>query len=202
MYTYVLLNYLGGCLGGVVDCTSFLQVDLLKSKVKLLEITQSLTGGIIGGQRFSPQKRQSRKIDKNKIIKESLIQEQLTASTIQTESQPCVERDRDVSSSTVIQNTNTSTTSSTAEGRESSLLNSLYDISHITEDDVFSGKVHLTEQQVKAFVEHRKSWPLFEEVFMLSAKHGSGVDDLRDFLLACAQPRPWIFSSQVRTLIF
>lgn len=183
----------------VVDCTSSSQVDLLKSKVKLLEITQLLTEGVIGGQRFSPQKRQSFKLNKNKMIKESLMQEELTASKTQTESQPCVEGDVDINSSSESGNIETSTSSSKVEGREGSLLNSMYDISHVKESDVFSGKVHLTEQQVKVFVEHRKSWPLFEEVFMLSAKHGSGVDDLRDFLLACAQPRPWIFSSQVQT---
>lgn len=175
------------------------KVDLLKSKVKLLEITQLLTEGVIGGQRFSPQKRQSFKLNKNKMIKESLMQEELTASKTQTESQPCVEGDVDINSSSESGNIETSTSSSKVEGREGSLLNSMHDISHIKESDVFSGKVHLTEQQVKVFVEHRKSWPLFEEVFMLSAKHGSGVDDLRDFLLACAQPRPWIFSSQVVT---
>lgn len=185
-----------GCFNEVVDYTSFSQVDLLKAKGKLLEITQLLTEGVIGGQNFTPRTRQSSKPNKTMLIKKALMQEELAASQTQIETQPCVDGGENNTSSES-RNTETSTSYPMVEQRKDSLLSSLNDINHIKESDVFSGKVRLTERQVKAFVEHRKSWPLFEEVFMVSAKNGTGVDDLRDFLLACAQPQPWIFSSQV-----
>ncbi|KAK4308416.1 hypothetical protein Pmani_019890 [Petrolisthes manimaculis] len=72
-------------------------------------------------------------------------------------------------------------------------------LDNISESDVLEGRVHLTEHQVLQFVERRKSWPKFHEVFMISALDGTGVDDFRDFLMASAQPGPWIFSSQVVT---
>lgn len=176
----------------MTDCHSFLQVDLLKSKRNLLEITQSLTEGVVGGQNFAPIKRQSSHINKTMLIKRAIA-----ASQTQTEPQSSVERKENISSSSESRSTETSSSYPEVEQRGGTLLSSSYDISHIKESDVFSGRVHLTEQQVKTFVEHRKSWPLFEEVFMVSAKEGTGVDDLRDFLMACAQPQPWIFGSQV-----
>lgn len=198
----MLCNIVVGCLGSVVDCTSFSQVDLLKAKRNLLEITQLLTEGVIGGQNFAYETRQSSKISKTKLIKRALMLEELAASQTQTEPQPCVDRGENTNTNSECGSTETSTSYPMVEQRKGSLLSSSYDISHIKESDVFSGKVCLTEQQVKAFVEHRKSWPLFQEVFMVSAKHGSGVDDLRDYLLACAQPQPWLFSSQVYYLVY
>lgn len=198
----LFLENLVGCLDVVVDCASSSQVDLMKAKGNLLEITQSLTEGIIGGQKSFPQRRQSSHINKKELIKKALMQEKLAASQTQTESQPCTERLMDATSNSESENTEGSSSSPKDEGREDNPLNSLYDIQHIKESDVFSGKVHLTEQQVKSFVEHRKSWPLFEAVFMLSAKNGTGVDELRNFLIACAQPQPWIFSPQVQTGLF
>lgn len=71
------------------------------------------------------------------------------------------------------------------------------DISQISEQDILEGKVRLTEQEISAFVEGRTGWPLFQEVFMISALSGLGVDDLRDFFYHKAYEAPWLFSSQV-----
>lgn len=40
---------------------------------------------------------------------------------------------------------------------------------------------------------------LFSETFMISAMQGVGVDDLRDYLLYKAQPRPWTFHPRVNS---
>lgn len=186
---------MAGCLDVVLIALP-LQVDLLKTKVKLLEITQLLTEGVVGGQKFAPKIRQSSHINKNELIKKALMQK-LKDSETQSEPKLCGEENENTNSMSEVGSTGASTSYPKSEQRQGDLLGSSYDISHIKECDVFSGKVRLTEQQVKSFVEHRKSWPLFEEVFMVSAKKGTGVDDLRDFLIACAQPHPWIFSPQV-----
>lgn len=171
----------------------------MKAKVKLLDITQSLTEGVIGGQKFAPQTRQSNHINRKELIKKTLMQEKVSASPTLSEPHSCDEDDETTNSRSDSESTATFTNHPEDEQRQETLLGSC-DISHIKESDVFSGRVRLTEQQVRSFVEHRTSWPLFEEVFMVSAKNGIGVDDLRDFLMACAHPRPWIFSSQVRIL--
>ncbi|KAK7073203.1 hypothetical protein SK128_003505 [Halocaridina rubra] len=68
-----------------------------------------------------------------------------------------------------------------------------------TEEDVFKGRVQLTEQEVMEFIKERQGWPLFQEVFMISGLKGLGVEDLKDYLLTSAKRAPWIFGSQVVT---
>lgn len=43
-------------------------------------------------------------------------------------------------------------------------------------------------------------WPNFARVFMISALHNDGVDQLRTYLLDQARPRPWLYNRDVITL--
>lgn len=42
-------------------------------------------------------------------------------------------------------------------------------------------------------------WPGFKEVFAVSALHGNGVDDLRNYLLSLAKDSPWAFHPRLLT---
>lgn len=43
-------------------------------------------------------------------------------------------------------------------------------------------------------------WPNFSQVFMISALHNDGIDDLRTYLLGKAKPRPWLYNGNAVTL--
>ncbi|XP_063840476.1 GTPase Era, mitochondrial-like [Scylla paramamosain] len=175
------------------------KVDLLKSKGNLLHITRILTEGVIGGRRFFHKTERSGEVKKEVLIRRALLQEKFSASQDQPSSQPHLYDNDSVNRTCESENGgNIVQTPEVGEGRDN-LLNTAYDISHIKESDILAGRVHLTEHQVQTFVKDRRSWPLFDDVFMISAQDGTGVDDLRDFLLSCAQPQPWIFSPKVVT---
>ncbi|XP_067011520.2 GTPase Era, mitochondrial [Anabrus simplex] len=50
-----------------------------------------------------------------------------------------------------------------------------------------------SELSVKHFIKQERGWSYFSEVFMVSALTGSGVADIKDYLLQQAQRKPWVF---------
>ncbi|XP_029467215.1 GTPase Era, mitochondrial isoform X2 [Rhinatrema bivittatum] len=56
-----------------------------------------------------------------------------------------------------------------------------------------------TEKQQFQELRRKKGWPLFQDVFMLSAVIGEEVHILKKYLLALAKPSPWEFHSDVLT---
>lgn len=173
------------------------KVDLLKSKRNLLDITRILTEGVIAGRKFFHKTKRSSEVQKEVLIRRALLQEKLSLPQDQCSSHPHLQ-DNDNVDTTCESGENIVQTPEVEEGM-GNLLHTAYDISNIKESDILAGRVHLTEHQVQTFIKDRRSWPLFDDVFMISAQDGTGVDDLRDFLLSCAQPRPWIFSPKVVT---
>ncbi|XP_030078214.1 GTPase Era, mitochondrial isoform X2 [Microcaecilia unicolor] len=56
-----------------------------------------------------------------------------------------------------------------------------------------------TEKQQLRDLREKKGWPLFQDVFMLSAVNGEEVHTLKKYLLTLARPSPWEFHSEVLT---
>ena len=69
-------------------------------------------------------------------------------------------------------------------------------------EDVVSGKIKPNEKQVQKLVKKRRGWPLFKEVFMVSALEGFGVEDVRNFLINSSKKGNWIFNEDVSNLYF
>lgn len=205
----------------VLTFTVYLQVDKTKNKQNLLDITHSLTEGIVGGQTAVVQtKKKNYCLNKNRLIAKT--------NTIvkSTEDEPPY---ADLESQVKYSGPINTVMDMKAEGEslkpsytqerynevrqefieaddveeqriryeKGDIESDLLEEQSISESDVLEGRVQLTEHQVLKFVEGRKSWPKFQEVFMISALDGTGVDDFRDFLVAAARPGPWIFSSEV-----
>lgn len=70
---------------------------------------------------------------------------------------------------------------------------------NVIKTDMQEGLGHLSERQISQFVADHSGWPKFNDVFMISARDGLGVDDLGDYLLDNAKPSPWIFNHSVVT---
>ena len=176
-------------------------MDLLKSKGNLLHITRILTEGVVGGRKFICNTKRPREVSKEQLIRRALLQEKLSSQD-QPSTQPRLLDNDSVDRTFECEGRGyTSQTPEVGEGADN-VLHTAYDISHIKESDILAGRVHLTEHQVQSFIRDRRSWPLFDDVFMISAQDGTGVDDLRDFLLSCAQPRPWIYNPKVKSQYF
>ncbi|KRX20305.1 GTPase Era, mitochondrial [Trichinella nelsoni] len=57
---------------------------------------------------------------------------------------------------------------------------------------------HKVDQiQLHRCFRHEKGWPYFDEVFMISALYGDGVDDVRNFLLNKTREAEWNYHSSV-----
>ncbi|KAG7162674.1 GTPase Era-like, partial [Homarus americanus] len=179
------------------------KVDKSKCKQNLLELTRMLTEGVVGGQKSHLVTKKNESLNKEKLIRKTLEKFSET-----------LDHDSSLSSRSVCKSdtSNNKINNSGIQSLEKNshvsqdeslygdgLLNTSSDISHLNETDILEGRVHLTEQQVNAFIKDRKSWPKFDEVFMISALEGTGVDDLQHFLCSSALSNPWIFSSQVVT---
>lgn len=53
-----------------------------------------------------------------------------------------------------------------------------------------SSKVHYYDHSSK-----KHGWPHFQRIFMVSAMNGDGVEDLKEYLLAAAKTRPWVYQA-------
>ncbi|XP_047497084.1 GTPase Era, mitochondrial-like [Penaeus chinensis] len=152
------------------------KVDLVKHKQRLLDVTRTITEGIVGGNRSHVEKKKDVPLNKEKFLRKA-------KKTLQSK-ETCTEDKIEKKSE------NTLITGQIGLPR---------DISQISEQDILEGKVRLTEQEINAFIENRTGWPLFQEVFMISALSSLGVDDLKDFFYYKAYEAPWIFNSQMLT---
>ena len=178
------------------------QVDLLKAKGNLLQVTQTLTEGVVGGQKFFPKTKKLSEVKQQALIRKALLQEKLSALQDQASSQPCSDDSDSANRTSGSESGADDVQNPEVNQGTDNLLSTSYSIDHLKENDILAGRVHLTEQQVQTFIKDRKSWPQFDDVFMISAKDGTGVDDLKDYLLTCAQPHPWIFSPKVKVQSF
>ncbi|XP_042858893.1 GTPase Era, mitochondrial-like [Penaeus japonicus] len=152
------------------------KVDQVKHKQSLLDITRIITEGIVDGNRSHVEKKKDVPLNKEKLLRKA-------KKSLQSE-KVMMEEGRPKADEITL---------------ESGQIGLPRDISQISEQDILEGKVRLTEQEISAFVEGRTGWPLFQEVFMISALSGLGVDDLRDFFYHKAYEAPWLFSSQMLT---
>nr|XP_053656214.1 GTPase Era, mitochondrial-like [Cherax quadricarinatus] len=171
------------------------KVDKAKNKQILLEITRILTEGVVGGHTSHQVIKKSISLDQETLLCKSLARnsEQLECKTTNFD---YIDGSQDFEMNSRRENLEEEFEEDSVHGGDHKIL---CDISHLNEKDVLEGKILLTEQQVSEFIKNRKSWPKFEEVFMVSALDGTGIDDLRQFLFSKAYSRPWIFSSQVVT---
>lgn len=48
-------------------------------------------------------------------------------------------------------------------------------------------------------IEHKRGWPLFSQVFMISALKNDGVEDLRNYLLNQVVPHDWVYNRSIVT---
>lgn len=213
----------------VLTFTVCLQVDKTKNKQNLLDITHSLTEGVVGGQTASVlTKKNNNSLKKDRLIAKTntvikSIEDEPQYAALDSEKKSQVKCSRTINKVIDMKVEGESfkpndTQDRCNEGRqefietdevdeqmikyekkiESDLLEEqVIRPESISESDVLEGRVQLTEHQVLKFVEERKSWPKFQEVFMISALDGTGVDNFRDYLVAAARPGPWIFSSEV-----
>lgn len=174
----------------------------MKRKRNLLETTHILTEGFVGGQKINLNKKTSDTLNKDKLIRETILKLDLSAKNRSSESSS-VSSDsklRHSTSSVELKNKESESLNSSDSEREDegvAVLAGSNSVSEVNERDILEGRVRLTEQQVTSFIKDRRSWPKFEEVFMISALDGTGVDEVRELLLSSAYSSPWIFSSQV-----
>jgi hypothetical protein len=52
---------------------------------------------------------------------------------------------------------------------------------------------------IDLLIRGKAHWPYFNQVFMVSAQHNDGVEELKQYLLTRAQPGPWQFSRSLAT---
>ncbi|KAF8767770.1 GTPase Era like protein [Argiope bruennichi] len=70
-----------------------------------------------------------------------------------------------------------------------------------TEDlsDLESDEKNISNSAVTASKSHKRGWPSFSKVFMVSALKNDGIDELRNYLLNEAHPGEWIYHSSTVT---
>ncbi|KAL7630526.1 UNVERIFIED_CONTAM: hypothetical protein RMT77_019283 [Armadillidium vulgare] len=157
------------------------KVDIIKKKNVLLEITNNLTDGVVEDTKI---KVTSEAEITDEELADTLIHSEISKNTSKSSinmNAPPESRNQD----------NDAKTSLTDFEEESSRELSL--------DDVMSGKIKPTEKEVQELIKGRKGWPNFQEVFMMSALDGTGVEELQNYLLKSAKKAPWIFNDDVVT---
>ncbi|XP_026677151.1 GTPase Era, mitochondrial-like [Diaphorina citri] len=67
-------------------------------------------------------------------------------------------------------------------------------------DDLKSIKyIPETEKALEKRISESRGYSNFNDIFMVSALEGTGIDDLRNFLLSQAKTSPWLFSQEIFT---
>ncbi|CAL4109659.1 unnamed protein product, partial [Meganyctiphanes norvegica] len=145
------------------------KVDILKSKRHLLDATRFLTEGIVGGEAINIDKKQIKSLSKENLLRRAIAEKN---------------KEENINSSS---------------GEKSEFEIEDMTIDTVNNNDIRNGLGHLSERQISEFVADHNGWPNFNDVFMISAQNGLGVDDLGDYLLDNAKPSPWIFSHTVVT---
>lgn len=72
----------------------------------------------------------------------------------------------------------------------------LLDLTRSVTDNCLDGKpIQGTEQ--KSQKDRIKGWPHFKDIFMVSALSGSGLEDIKSYLVSHAKPGPWKYPEDV-----
>lgn len=160
------------------------KMDLVKNKSSVLQTVRLLTDGVLDGKSMVNTVR--RKSKKKKDIKKNLFDA----------------ADKVLGYNPVsFDGTKESAELDGSEDHNSAVPANLL---HPDEDTVREEELSWEEyfnklRQAQVAVRGMRGWPLFKEVFCLSAVTGEGLDDLRSYLLECARPSPWDYHSSLVT---
>ncbi|VEN55914.1 unnamed protein product [Callosobruchus maculatus] len=75
----------------------------------------------------------------------------------------------------------------------------LLDLARLLTDNSLDGKPMPGAKTFKREDSETKCWPFFQDIFMVSALTGDGLEDVRNYLLSKAQPGEWMFPEAVWT---
>ncbi|CAH0564185.1 unnamed protein product [Brassicogethes aeneus] len=73
----------------------------------------------------------------------------------------------------------------------------LLDITRVLTENSLDGKT--IPGKFKKIETENKGWPLFKEIFMVSSLTGSGIPEVRDYLIKNAKPNKWMFPEETWT---
>ncbi|GFN95544.1 GTPase era, mitochondrial [Plakobranchus ocellatus] len=157
-------------------------IDLVKQKSSLLQTVRLLTDGVLDGHSFVNSHTKKIKKGKKKMEKKNLFDAADRALGYKSEDGADVQKDR------LLQSTETVPA----------------ELLVPDEDTVRDEELSWTEyfdklRKAESVVRNMRGWPLFKEVFSLSAITGEGLDDLRNYLLESARPSLWDYHSSLVT---
>nr|CAH7725739.1 unnamed protein product [Callosobruchus chinensis] len=75
----------------------------------------------------------------------------------------------------------------------------LLDLSRLLTESSLDGKPMPGAKAFKREDSEIKGWPFFQDIFMVSALTGDGLDDVRNYLVSKAEPGEWLFPEAVWT---
>ncbi|KAK7485437.1 hypothetical protein BaRGS_00023385 [Batillaria attramentaria] len=162
------------------------KVDLLRTKEMLLQITRSLTQGVVDGRPVGVVTKRSLQ-ERNKLDLEKMFDAMQAGAKTEPGQEQC-------------QGTGPQATPSNEEsGVTQHVEESLSSVKQPDlEKQAWMDYVQKMRQAWKA-VRGMKGWPHFKCVFMVSALSGDGVADLRDYLIQSAKEGDWYYHSSLVT---
>ncbi|RUS83576.1 hypothetical protein EGW08_008682 [Elysia chlorotica] len=159
------------------------KIDLVKQKSSMLQTVRLLTDGVLDGksvvEKPGKSKRKKKKVEKKNLFDaaDKALGHDLAMS------------DHD--------NNGESNTVDKMEVIPAHLLNP--DADTVREEELtwteYFDKLRLAQSAVRDM----RGWPLFKEVFCLSAVTGEGLGDLKSYVLDCARPSAWDYHSSLVT---
>ncbi|CAH1997401.1 unnamed protein product [Acanthoscelides obtectus] len=75
----------------------------------------------------------------------------------------------------------------------------LLDLARLLTENCLDGKPMPGTKSFNREGSDMKGWPYFQDIFMVSALTGDGLEDVRNYLISKAQPGEWLFPEQVWT---
>ncbi|CAG5135375.1 unnamed protein product [Candidula unifasciata] len=157
------------------------KVDLIKQKAALLQTVRLLTDGVVDGHR----------LDHDISTKKVTVKERMFAAADKALKQTSV---RDPSEEQISM-TWTSRTEKAAIPE-----NLLVPDENTLRSQELSWEEYFNKRRsASQVVKDMRGWPLFKEVFVLSALRGEGVRNLKNYLLQCARPARWDYHSSLVT---
>lgn len=157
------------------------KVDLIKQKAALLQTVRLMTDGIVDGHRLLHETG----------TKKMTVKERMFAATDQALKQIDVldQREEPVSMSWT-DRTKKAAIPENLLAPDKNVVRS----QELSWDEFFSKR-----RSASRAVRNMRGWPLFKEVFVLSALRGEGVRNLKNYLLQCARPAAWDYHSSLVT---
>ena len=166
------------------------QVDSLKNKYSLLHHTYSLTNGKLKNKSAAEIEEIKKPLSDAEISSKAFEYNKITKYKSEHESNPFFFDTKQPG----YLNMKNQIEGEEENNKELILSNKVADINL---DDIFDGKIQLTEEEALTVAKNQSSWPMFQDVFMISAKKGHGVEDILEYIVACAYPSKWIFHEKV-----